>query len=105
MRFVYLLLAILGAAIPLSAFVPWVMEHGMQLDLMYSQILNDSLSLFAWLDVLIAAICLILFIFIDGQKHQVKHRYWAILLTCAIGVSCGLPFYLYLRSRQQLPPW
>ena len=58
------------------------------------------LSQFAWLDVIIAAIALIVFILVDGKRLKVKGRNWAIVATLCVGVSCGLPFYLYLRERQ-----
>lgn len=105
MKYLYLLLAVLGAVLPYLAFVGWVSEFGFSIPHMLESIWHDKLSLFAWLDVIIAAVTLLIFILIDGYKNQIRHRIWAIVATCTIGVSCGLPLYLYLRERALEPPW
>ncbi len=64
----------------------------------------NPISIFAWLDVLVAAVALLGFIVVDGQRHQVKYRYFAVLGTLSIGVSFGLPLYLYLKEKQCIQP-
>jgi len=96
----YLVLAILGAFIPYAAFVPWLIQNGIDVSLFFAEMMANPISIFAWLDVFVAAITLLGFILHDGQKNQVKWRYIAIVGTLSVGVSCGLPLYLYLRERQ-----
>lgn len=94
----YLTLTILGTLVPYGAFIPWLINHGLDIPLLISQATANPISVFAWLDVVIAAIALIAFILFDGKKHHVKHRAWAVIGTLTVGVSCGLPLYLYLKE-------
>ncbi|BBN82224.1 hypothetical protein PA25_22090 [Pseudoalteromonas sp. A25] len=97
MKHCYLMLALLGAIIPLGVFIPWLFDNGINIGLFYHNVAANPISLFAWLDVLIAAIVLIVFITVDAKKRQVTGYQFAILGTLCIGVSFGLPFYLYLK--------
>jgi hypothetical protein len=56
------------------------------------------LSLFAWADVLIAAIVLISFIRIEGNRQSMQNLWVPILATCTVGVSFGLPLFLLMRE-------
>ncbi|MGO2233832.1 MAG: DUF2834 domain-containing protein [Marinomonas sp.] len=97
----YLVLAILGTFIPYAAFVPWLVQNGFNIPLFFAEMMANPISIFAWLDVFLAAIALLGFILHDGQKNQVKWRFIAIIGALSVGVSCGLPLYLYLRERQR----
>jgi phosphoglycerol transferase MdoB-like AlkP superfamily enzyme len=97
----YLGLAIIGTLIPYAAFVPWLLQNGVGIPQFLFEAMANPISIFAWLDVILAAIALIGFIIHDGQKNQVKWRFIAIVGTLSVGVSCGLPLYLYLRERQR----
>ncbi|NTS76790.1 DUF2834 domain-containing protein [Catenovulum sp. SM1970] len=96
----YLVLTILGIAVPYAALVPWVFDSGLAIALFIEQAMHNPISIFAWLDVVIAAICLLLFIIIDGAQHQIRYRYAAVVGTLTVGVSFGLPLYLYLKAKQ-----
>jgi hypothetical protein len=55
---------------------------------------------FFGLDVFLSAIVLIVFIRREGARLKLRARWLAIAATCLIGVSCGLPLFLYLRERK-----
>ncbi|WP_172564178.1 DUF2834 domain-containing protein [Vibrio navarrensis] len=97
----YLVLTLLGILLPYGAFVPWLVSNGLDIGLLFREAVAGPISIFAWLDVLVAAIALLGFIVVDGQRHKVKYRYFAVL---AVGVSFGLPLYLYLKEKQSLQP-
>ncbi|KXF80779.1 DUF2834 domain-containing protein [Enterovibrio coralii] len=99
---IYLILAILGTLFPYAALVPWVIENGVNPSLFLADLLANPISVFAWIDVVISAIALIVFIITDGRQHDIRYRSLAIAGTLTIGVSFGLPFYLYLRERVKL---
>lgn len=96
----YLVLTFLGILLPYGAFVPWLATHGLDIGLLFTEAVVNPISVFAWLDVLVAAVALLGFIVVDGQKHQVKYRHFAVLGTLSVGVSFGLPLYLYLKEQQ-----
>ncbi|MCY4287959.1 MAG: DUF2834 domain-containing protein [Aestuariivita sp.] len=101
LRWLYLILAAWGAIHPMSYFFPWLMANGYDFVAMLNAWhVNAATSGLVW-DLTIAAITLTLFILVES----ITRRNWiglaAIPATFGIGVSCGLPLYLFLRSQRQ----
>lgn len=97
-KYLYLVLAILGALLPLAQFVPWVLVYGFNISLFFGELFANNISAFFGLDVIISAIVLIVFILVDSKRLAVSHAWLSIVATLCIGVSCGLPLYLYMRE-------
>jgi hypothetical protein len=55
---------------------------------------------FFGLDVIVSAIVLFVFVFAEGRRDRVPHLWLPIIATLLVGVSLGLPLFLYLRPRQ-----
>lgn len=84
---------------PLSRFVPWLAENGLDLPLFYEELFANRISsFFAW-DVLISAVVVLAFVALDRGGPPVAQRALAAMATCSVGVSFGLPVYLLLRER------
>lgn len=98
----YFFLTLLGILLPYGALVPWLFNNGLDITRLVSDATANPISIFAWLDVFIAGVALIGFILVDGQRHNVKYRYFAVLGTLTVGVSFGLPMYLYFKEKQSL---
>ena len=96
LKHVYLILAIIGFVLPYSQFVLWVVENGLDFPLIIDQIVSSRISLTAWLDVTVTGI--VLFVFIFTEKEKVSHLWAVVLGTLTVGVSLGLPLYLFLRE-------
>jgi hypothetical protein len=99
MRWWYLILAIIGTIVPYSFFVPWLMEHGLNIRLMIAELFSTPMGAFFGSDVLVSAVALLSFIRRDGAARDISLRWLPMVATCLIGVSCGLPLFLYLRER------
>jgi hypothetical protein len=95
---IYLLLCILGTAIPYSQFVPWVMENGLNAGLLVRQLFANRISGFFGLDVLVSSAVLLVFMRVEGKVARVRFRWMPIAGLCAVGVSLALPLFLYLRE-------
>ncbi|WP_300036080.1 DUF2834 domain-containing protein [uncultured Roseobacter sp.] len=98
MRYVYLALAVWGTIHPMSWFIAWFNENGYDLMAMVDAWhVNAATSGLVW-DLTVAATALTVWIIAE----TVRTRYWrgliAIPATFCIGVSCGLPLYLFLRT-------
>jgi hypothetical protein len=102
MRQLYLSLAIIGVVLPYSQFLPWLVKHGPNVTLLFTEVFSTQAGAFFGFDVLISAVALIAFIRREGARRKVPMLWFPIAATCLIGVSCGLPLFLYLRERQ--PP-
>lgn len=99
---VYLFLTVLGIAIPFGAFIPWLVNNGLDFIALFNAAIVNPISIFAWLDVIVAALVLLIFIIVDGKQHKVKNFWFAIVGTLSVGVSFGLPLYLYLKEKQRI---
>jgi len=99
MRNVFLLLAVWGAIHPMYYFISWFMENGWDIMAMVDAWhVNAATSGLVW-DLTIAAITLTIWAIYEAFKYKNWMSLLAIPATFCIGVSCGLPLYLYLRSR------
>jgi hypothetical protein len=96
-RTVYLFLSVLGTALPYWQFLPWVLQHGWSPGLFVAQLFANRISAFFGLDVVVAAVVSIYFFCNEGKRLHV--RFWpAIAATLLVGVSLGLPLFLFLRE-------
>jgi uncharacterized protein DUF2834 len=96
----YLLLCVAGAALPYSQLIPFVREHGLDLRLFVEQLFSTRIGAFFALDVIVSAIVLFVFVAAEGRRLGMR-RVWApVVATLAVGVSLGLPLFLYLRERR-----
>ena len=96
---VYLVFCVLGIGLPYSQFVPWVVaHHGVPLGLFLRELFANRIGGFFGMDVLVSAVVLISFVLREGKRLGVRHLWLPILATLTVGVSLGLPLYLYLRE-------
>ena len=99
LRMLYLALAIWGAIHPMSYFVTFFRTEGLELSLMIAAWhANAATSGLVW-DLTIAALALSLWIIAETYVRKNWVALIAIPATFGIGVSCGLPLYLFLRTR------
>ena len=98
-RRIFLALAIWGAIHPMYYFVTWFQANTWDIMAMVDAWhVNAATSGLVW-DLTVAAVTLTIWVIVES----IKDRRWigliAIPATFCIGVSCGLPLYLFLRSK------
>lgn len=100
MRYVFLALAVWGSIHPMAYFIQWFNANGYDLMAMVDAWhVNAATSGLVW-DLTIAAVALTLWVIWEAVQQRDWLRLIAIPATFCIGVSCGLPLYLYLRMRR-----
>ncbi len=100
LRHAYLGLCLAGIVLPYLALVPWLVEHGLDLPLFYQELFATRIGAFFGLDVFVSAIVLLVFCFAEGRQMAIPHLWLPVLATLVVGVSLGLPLFLYLRQRK-----
>ena len=99
LRIFYLLAAIAGFVAPMFFFLRFFRDNGFDLNaLLEAWAVNDATRGLTW-DLTIAAVVLTVFIIVETM---VRRDYWIMICIPAIycvGLSFGLPLYLFLRSR------
>jgi hypothetical protein len=99
LRLTYLGLAIWGAIHPMYYFITYMRTEGTGLSgLIDAWYVNASTHGLVW-DLTIAAIALTVWIIAETWVRKNWLALVAIPATYCIGVSCGLPLYLFLRTR------
>jgi hypothetical protein len=95
---VYLCLCALGTAVPCSQLLPFLSEHGLDPRLFVEQLFATPISRFFGMDVLVSALVLWTFVVVESRRAHMKHRWAPVAASLAVGVSLGLPLFLYMRE-------
>jgi len=98
LRYLYLLFCILGLVLPYSQFVPWLLEHGLNMSLLLHELFANRISAFFGIDVIVSAIVLISLASSEGARLGMRNIWLPIIAVCLVGGSLGLPLFLYLRQ-------
>ena len=100
MKWVFLALAVWGSIHPMYYFISWFNANGYDLMAMVDAWhVNAATSGLVW-DLTIAAVALTLWVIVEAVRSRDWLRLIAVPAKFCIGVSCGLPLYLYLRMRR-----
>jgi len=100
MQWLFLVGAVLGAALPLSFLFPFLTAHGFDLPLLFKQLFQNNVSAFFGVDVIVSAFVLFLFVFNEGRRRRMKNLWAYVVCTLLVGVSLGLPLFLFFRERK-----
>ena len=99
LRMTYLALAVWGVIHPMSYFIPWFIENGVSITrLVDAWHVNLATSGLVW-DLTVAAVTLTVWILAEVWVRKNWLALIAIPATFCIGISCGFPLYLFLRTR------
>jgi len=95
----YLLLCVIGTALPYWQFIPFLREHGWAPRLFLEQLFANPVSGLFGMDVLVSSVVLWVLVAIEGRRAGMKHLWAPVVANLAVGVSLGLPLFLYLREK------
>jgi hypothetical protein len=96
----FLILCVLGALLPLSQFAPWVLENGLDIPLFFQELFSTKIGGFFGMDVIVSAMVLFVFIFAEGKRLNMPNLWLPVVTTLSVGVSLGLPLFLYMRQKR-----
>jgi Terpene cyclase DEP1 len=96
---IYLILCVLGIALPYWQFVPWVVANGLDMKMFVQQLFANRIGGFFGMDVLVSAVTLVVFLRSERPRLTNVERWLPIVAVLSVGVSLGLPLLLYLRER------
>ena len=96
----YLGLCIAGTILPYSQLVPFLREHGLDPQLFVTQLFANRISAFFGLDVIVSSVVLWALVRIEGRRAGMKHLWAPLAAILTVGVSLGLPLFLYMREAR-----
>jgi hypothetical protein len=102
MKALYFLLCVLGTIVPYMPFVHWLQVNPLDAQLparFAAELFSTRIGAFFGLDVILSALTLFVFVFAE-RRNGTRARLWTVVAgTLLVGVSLGLPLYLYERER------
>jgi hypothetical protein len=98
LRYIYLVLCVVGVLLPYWQFVPWFLEHGLDISLFIQQLFANHIGAFFGLDVIVSSVVLWIFIFAEGGRLGMRGLWIPVIGSLLVGVSLGLPLFLYMRQ-------
>lgn len=101
LRRLYLGLSVAGAVLPLAVFWPFVRDHGLAPRAFLQQLFANPTGRAFATDLALTALMFWLFAIVESRRLAMRLVWLPILASATIGVSCGLPLFLYLRERQR----
>jgi hypothetical protein len=99
LRYLYLALCVLGMVVPYAQFIPWLLQNGLHVGLFVRELFATRVGAFFGLDVVVSAVVLFVFICAERKTVAIRHAWLPIIATLVVGVSLGLPLFLYMRQR------
>lgn len=103
LRMIYLGLAFMGAVVPIWPLINWMVQTGQGLFALLAHWKTahdgDFLTYALTWDLMIAGLALTVWMVAETSVRRNWSALWAIPATFLMGVSCGLPLYLFLRTR------
>ena len=96
----YLLLCIVGTVLPYAQLAPFIREHGLDAGRFVAQLFANPVSGFFGLDVVVSSAVLWTLVAVEGRRAGMQHLWMPIAANLAVGVSLGLPLFLYMRETR-----
>ncbi|NJR74076.1 MAG: DUF2834 domain-containing protein [Scytonema sp. CRU_2_7] len=100
LKTIYFILCILGTVLPLSQFVPFLIQNGLDVNLFIEELFANRISAFFGMDVIVSSLVLWIFVYWEGSRLGMKNLWIYIASHLLVGVSLGLPLFLLMRQRK-----
>ncbi len=100
LRLTYLVCALLGAVLPVRHYLAFLTAHDWSVPALGAAWLDTATGSGLSLDMGLAALVLSLWILAETRVRRNWSALWAIVAALVFGVGCGLPLYLFLRTRK-----
>ncbi len=99
LRLAYLTLAIAGATWPLARLWPWLAANGPDPGALIAAWNATAPGAAMFADMTLTATAFSLWVIAETRVRRNWPALWAIPAAWLIGLACGLPLYLFLRTR------
>jgi hypothetical protein len=94
----YPCLCVVGTILPYWQFVPFLREHGLDARLFVDQLFANPVSGFFGMDVIVSSLVLWVLVAVERRRAGMKHLWAPVVANLAVGVSLGLPLFLYMHE-------
>ncbi len=100
LKTIYLILCILGTVLPYWYFLPWLGANGPDVGRFIQDLFANRIGAFFGMDVFVSAAVLLTFVRAECSRLGVRTTWFPLIAVLTVGVSLGLPLYLYMRELE-----
>ena len=101
---IFLILAIIGFIAPYYFFLQLPAENGFDLPALMQPLFANNFMKGLAMDLTVSVIAFWTYVFVDGNRLQMKNLWIYPLATLLVGLSFALPLFLYVRERKLETP-
>ena len=98
-----LALCVPGTVLPYSQLIPFLEDHGLDARVFVANLFATRVGGFFGWDVIVSSVVLWVFVFSEGRRQGLKRLWLPVAANLAVGVSLGLPLFLYMREAARSP--
>jgi len=98
LKHLYLIFCVLGLVLPYAVFTPYFMANGFSITEFIAKIFEHPITAFISFDLLLAALLLLVWMFVEGRRLKIQYYWLPMLAVVFIGLAFGLPLFMYLRE-------
>lgn len=95
----YLLAAVVGGIVPWIALIEFLLQPEPTPARFLASMFHNPVAAAVNLDLLISALVFLLWVSIEGRRLGMRRLWWYVPSTLLVGLSFGLPLFLYFRHR------
>jgi len=70
--------------VPYSQFIPWLLQHGLDMDLFMRELFATRIGAFFAFDVVVSALALFVFVFAERTVARVRHVWLPVVATLVV---------------------
>ena len=97
---VYLILSIVGFALPYYYFVSFLIASGLDFRVFFQQLFGAPISSMFAVDLLISSVVFVFYLRREAARYNMGKRWLYIVVLLTVGLSCALPLFLYVRESR-----
>ncbi len=96
----YFLLCVAAVLVACARFLPVLGQYGLESRFFFEQLSSSATGGFAGNEAIISVAALWVLIGIEGRRSEMRNLWVPVVASLVVGVSLGLPLFLYLREAR-----
>ncbi len=96
---VYAILCIVGAVVPWLFLIRFLGQDEISIPSFFLSIFSNNVSSAVAGDLIVSTLAFFAFVLFEGRRAGVRHLWLYVAATLCVGLSFGLPLFLFHRAR------
>ena len=93
LRHFYLGLCVLGIVVPYLELIPWLTQHGLDMEQFMRELFATRIGAFFAFDVVVSALAFFVFVFAEQRVARVRHVWLPVVLLLWLAYHSDYPYF------------